>query len=85
MTENTTKKFKRKLEGVVVSDKADKTIAVEVIKRFKHSQYSKFVYTTKKYQVHDEENSAKKGDKVLIIESRPHSKLKRWELTKVFS
>ena len=76
----TVKKFKRKLKGTVVSDKADKTVVVAVTRRFKHPIYSKFVNTTKKYHAHDEANTAKIGDVVTIIESRPHSKLKKWEL-----
>lgn len=73
-------KFKRTLKGVVVSDKADKTVVVKVQRRFKHPIYSKFVNSTKKYHAHDEANTAKIGDVVTIIESRPHSKLKKWEL-----
>jgi small subunit ribosomal protein S17 len=73
-------KFKRTLKGVVVSDKADKTIVVKVQRRFKHPIYSKFVNSTKKYHAHDASNTAKIGDVVTIIESRPHSKLKKWEL-----
>jgi small subunit ribosomal protein S17 len=76
----TKKVFKRKLKGVVVSDKADKTIVVLVERRFKHPIYSKFVSKSKKYHAHDEANAAKTGDVVTIIESRPHSKLKKWEL-----
>jgi small subunit ribosomal protein S17 len=72
--------FKRRLKGVVVSDKADKTIVVKVQRRFKHPIYSKFVNKTKKYHAHDEANTAKIGDVVTIVESRPHSKLKKWEL-----
>ena len=78
-----TKKFKRKLEGVVISDKSEKTIAVTVVRRFKHKTYNKFVSSSKKYHAHDESNTAKIGDKVMIIESRPHSKLKKWELLTV--
>lgn len=75
-----TSTFKRTLRGVVVSNKADKTIVVQVERRIKHPIYSKFVSTTKKYHAHDEENTAKAGDVVSIIESRAHSKLKKWEL-----
>ena len=77
------KKFKKTLDGVVVSDKNDKTIVVKVTRGFKDSMYSKFVSTTKKNHVHDEANTAKNGDKVTIIESRPFSKLKKWVLFKV--
>ncbi|HAZ12758.1 MAG: 30S ribosomal protein S17 [Bdellovibrionales bacterium GWA2_49_15] len=73
-------KFKRKLEGTVVSDKTAKTIVVSVTRRFKHGDYGKFVNQTKKYHAHDEAKTAKTGDKVVIIESRPFSALKRWEL-----
>lgn len=77
---DSSKQFKRKLRGLVVSDKADKTIVVKVQRRFKHPIYSKFVNATKKYHAHDENNQAKIGDLVTIIESRPHSKTKKWEL-----
>ena len=75
-----TKNFKRTLKGTVVSDKTDKTVVVKVQRRYKHPIYSKFVNKTKKYHAHDEANTAKIGDVVTIIESRPHSKLKKWEL-----
>lgn len=77
------KAFKRKLDGVVVSVKNEKTVVVNVERRYKHSTYSKFVTDSKKYHAHDELKSAKLGDKVTIIESRPYSKLKKWELLKV--
>lgn len=83
MSSEATKKFKRKLEGVVVSDKTDKTIVVLVSRRFKDKKYSKFVNKTKKYHAHDETNTAKTGDLVTIIESSPRSALKRWELVRV--
>lgn len=77
------KRFKKTLRGQVVSDKTDKTIVVNVQRRFKHPVYSKFVNSSKKYHAHDESNTAKVGDLVTIIESRPHSKLKKWELVSV--
>lgn len=80
--EATDKNFKRKLTGVVVSDKGDKTIVVRVMRRFKHAKYHKFVHRFKKYHAHDVNNEAKTGDTVTIIESRAHSKLKKWELLK---
>lgn len=82
MSDSTTK-FKRTLRGLVVSDKADKSIVVKVQRRFKHPIYSKFVTKSKKYHAHDETNTAKVGDQVTIIESRSHSKLKKWELIPV--
>lgn len=75
--------FKRKLEGIVVSSKNDKTIVVNVVRRFKHAKYSKFIHESKKYHAHDEKNLAKEGDKVVIIESRAFSKKKKWELVRV--
>ncbi|MCB9094954.1 MAG: 30S ribosomal protein S17 [Halobacteriovoraceae bacterium] len=77
------KKFKRKLYGKVVSQSGAKTIVVEVQRRFKDPKYSKFITRTKKYHAHDEESKAQVGQKVAIIESRPYSKLKRWELLQV--
>ena len=74
------KKYKRRLSGVVVSDKNEKTIVVNIVRRYKHPKYSKFVHRSKKYHAHDEAGKAKIGDKVTIIESRPYSKLKKWEL-----
>lgn len=78
-----TKTFKRTLKGEVVSDARDKSIVVRVQRRFKHPIYSKFVTKSKKYHAHDEENKAKTGDTVTIIESRPFSKLKKWELISI--
>ena len=78
-----TEGFKRTLKGTVVSDKADMSIVVRVERRFKHPIYSKFVTKSKKYHAHDSENKAKSGDTVTIIESRPFSKLKKWELVNV--
>ncbi len=75
-----TETFKRTLKGEVVGDKAEKSIVVRVQRRFKHPIYSKFVTKSKKYHAHDSENKAKIGDTVTIIESRPFSKLKKWEL-----
>ena len=71
---------KRVLQGVVVSDKQDKTVVVKVERRFTHPVMKKTVRRTKNYHVHDEANSAKVGDLVSIRESRPYSKLKTWEL-----
>ena len=77
-------KFKRKLIGTVCSDKSEKTIVVKVTRRFKHPLYGKFVNKSKKYHAHDEVRKAKEGDRVTIIESKPYSKLKRWELLSVW-
>ena len=69
---------KRLLQGVVVSDKADKTIVVKVERRFTHPVMKKTVRRTKNYQAHDADNRFKVGDLVTIEESRPISKTKRW-------
>ncbi len=71
---------KRVLQGVVVSDKQDKTVVVKVERRFTHPVMKKTVRRSKKYHAHDENNQAKVGDTVFIQESRPYSKLKTWEL-----
>ncbi|MBS0233923.1 MAG: 30S ribosomal protein S17 [Proteobacteria bacterium] len=69
---------KRVLQGVVVSDKNDKTIVVQVERRYTHPLLKKTVRRTKKYHAHDEKNSFKVGDQVEIQETRPISKNKRW-------
>jgi small subunit ribosomal protein S17 len=71
---------KRVLEGVVVSDKNDKTIVVKVERRLTHPVLKKTVRLSKKYHAHDEKNDAKVGDVVRIEETRPLSKQKRWTL-----
>jgi small subunit ribosomal protein S17 len=69
---------KRVLQGVVVSDKNDKTVVVEVERRFTHPLLKKTVRRSKKYHAHDEDNRFKTGDLVAIEEGRPMSKQKRW-------
>lgn len=69
---------KRILKGVVVSDKMQKTRVVEVLRLKKHAKYKKYFKVTKRYKVHDEENQYHSGDKVVIQETRPMSKDKRW-------
>ncbi len=69
--------------GVVVSDKADKTVTVKVERRFSHPLYGKQVAKTKKYQAHDEHNEYKVGDKVRMVETRPLSKMKRWRVAEL--
>lgn len=69
--------------GVVVSDKMDKTAVVAVERRVRHPLYGKVMKITKKYKAHDEENVAKVGDRVLIMETRPLSKEKRWRIVQV--
>lgn len=71
--------------GIVVSNKMDKTIVVQVESRFPHPIYSKTMVKTKKYLAHDETEQCSIGDEVLVQETRPLSKRKRWTLTKVLS
>lgn len=76
-------KTKRTLTGIVVSDKATKTVVVKVERKTMHPKYSKFVTTSKKYHAHDDKELATVGNLVTIVESRPYSKLKRWELVSI--
>lgn len=76
-------KRRKELIGIVVSDKNDKTIIVKTETYRKHPLYSKRVKDSSKYAVHDEFNKAKVGDKVRIVETRPLSKRKRYELVEI--
>lgn len=78
-----TQKEKRTWTGVVVSDKMDKTVVVEVTRTYKHSEFHKILKSLKKYKVHDESNQAKMGDIVEFYEGRPLSKTKYMYLTRV--
>ena len=71
---------KRVMQGVVVSDKEDKTVTVRVERRFTHPLYKKVIRRSKKYAAHDEGNAYKIGDIVSIRECRPLSRRKRWEV-----
>ena len=71
---------RRIMQGVVVSDKMDKSIVVNVERRTQHPLYKKFIRRSKKYVAHDENNSCKEGDVVQIQECRPISKRKNWEV-----
>lgn len=71
---------KRVLSGVVVSAKNQKTVIVKVERRFKHPRYHKIVRVSKNYAAHDETSVYKEGDKVNIIECRPISRTKRWQV-----
>jgi small subunit ribosomal protein S17 len=74
---------KRKLIGVVVSDKMDKTRVVLVERVFSHLKYGKFLTARKKFKAHDEKNEFKAGDRVVIVEHRPLSREKRWKVIKL--
>ncbi len=75
--------YRKTLRGLVVSDKMEKTIVVEVEERVKHSLYGKVMKKHKKFKAHDETNEAGIGDRVLIMETRPLSATKRWRLVEV--
>ena len=81
--EQETRNLRRTITGVVTSNKMDKSITVEVERKIMHTKYGKFLKKTKKYHAHDEANDAKVCDKVIIMETRPLSKLKRWRLVDV--
>jgi len=74
---------KKTLVGVVVSDKADKTVSVKVERRFMHPLYGKVVTRSKKYAAHDENNEFRTGDRVEILSVRPISKTKAWKVTRL--
>ena len=76
MTEQNKKQ--RLLQGTVVSDKMDKTVVVEILRLKKHAKYKKYFKVTKKFKAHNPENQYHTGDKVVIGETRPMSKEKRW-------
>jgi small subunit ribosomal protein S17 len=74
---------RRKMTGVVVKDKMDKTVVIEVEKFLKHPKYHKYLKTKKRYKAHDEKNECRVGDRVMIMESRPLSKEKRWVVKEI--
>jgi len=83
MAEETNKTGKKVFQGKVVSDKMDKTITVLIERRTLHPIYQKYVSQSKKMKAHDEKNEAKIGDTVKIIECRPVSKDKTWNLLEI--
>lgn len=80
MTEENKTTGRRRLVGRVISDKMDKTVTVQVLRRVLHPRYRKYVTRRKNYKAHDEQNESKVDDTVVIEESRPLSKSKRWVL-----
>jgi len=74
---------RKRLTGVVTSDKMDKTVVVSVTQTRRHPLYGKVVRLVKKYKAHDEANECKIGDQVLIIESKPISRHKRWMVVSI--
>jgi len=75
--------FRKVREGLVVSDKMDKTVVVAVEDRVKHPLYGKVMRRTSKLKAHDEQNAAGVGDRVLLMETRPLSATKRWRLVEI--
>ncbi len=77
--------MKRQVVGTVISNKMDKTVVVKVERLVKHSMYHKYIRRRTKFAAHDEDNGCKIGDKVLITESRPLSKIKKWRVSKIIA
>ncbi len=75
--------LRKKRVGTVVSDRMDKTVTVEVERLVAHPIYKKYIRLRAKYHAHDEKNECRVGDRVLIVESRPLSKLKRWRVKEI--
>jgi small subunit ribosomal protein S17 len=75
--------YRKVREGLVTSDKMDKTVVVEVEDRVKHPKYGKVIRRAKKYKAHDEANACGVGDRVLLAETRPSSATKRWRVAEI--
>ena len=75
--------YRKVREGLVVSDKMDKTVVVEVEDRVKHPKYGKVIRRTKRYKAHDDANECGVGDRVLLMETRPLSATKRWRVSRI--
>jgi len=75
--------YRKVRQGLVVSDKMDKTVVVEVEDRVKHPKYGKIIRRTKRYKAHDGENACGVGDRVLLMETRPLSATKRWRVAEI--
>ena len=78
-----TRGYRKVREGVVVSDKMDKTVVVEVEDRVKHPKYAKVIRRTRRYKAHDGENACGVGDRVRLMETRPMSATKRWRVAEI--
>ena len=77
------KNNRKQLIGIIVSDKMDKTVSVKVARKVPHPVYKKYINKTKKYYAHDPQNLCSEGDTVIIEESKPLSRLKRWKVLKI--
>ncbi|MEV0146536.1 MULTISPECIES: 30S ribosomal protein S17 [unclassified Nonomuraea] len=82
-TNDDSRNFRKVREGLVVSDKMDKTVVVAVEDRVKHRLYGKVIRRTTKYKAHDESNACGVGDRVLLMETRPLSATKRWRVVEI--
>ena len=82
-TETTERNARKVREGLVVSDKMDKTIVVTVEDRVKHALYGKVMRKTSRLKTHDEANDERQGDRVLVMETRPLSATKRWRVVEI--
>jgi small subunit ribosomal protein S17 len=82
-TDKATRGYRKGREGLVVSDKMDKTVVVEVEDHVKHPKYGKVLRRTKKYKAHDADNACGVGDRVLLMETRPLSATKRWRVAEI--
>ncbi|MDR8408807.1 30S ribosomal protein S17 [Nonomuraea sp. 3-1Str] len=82
-TNDDSRHFRKVREGLVVSDKMDKTVVVAVEDRVKHRLYGKVIRRTTKYKAHDESNACGVGDRVLLMETRPLSATKRWRVVEI--
>lgn len=83
MATETTRGKRRVLQGIVTSDKMDKTRTVQVVRQVRHPLYKKFLKQSKKYLAHDQHNDSHVGDTVVLMETRPLSKRKRWRVVEV--
>ena len=83
MADTTVRNNRKIREGLVVSNKMNKTVVIAIVERVRHPKYDKFITRTKKLYAHDEANDAKSGDKVRVEETRPLSKTKRWRVVEV--
>jgi len=81
--ETVTRGYRKGREGLVVSDKMDKTVVVQVEDHVKHPKYGKVLRRTKKYKAHDATNASGVGDRVLLMETRPLSATKRWRVAEI--
>ena len=82
-TETTERSTRKVREGIVSSNKMERTVVVDVVERVRHPKYNKFVLRTKKLYAHDEANDANIGDRVRVMETRPLSKTKRWRVVEI--